>query len=109
MTYDVNNLKQIDEFKDLDYWTLVKIAEVANNNQRLNEVSDLEQQLESKNDDIESLEYDISEKEEQIEELVNLIKQIYETKNGLKPKELISDFYYETGKYYFTWFWIKDD
>lgn len=95
--WDVNNLKKIDEFENLDYWTLVKIAEIANRDAEYNK--DLENQHEELREEISELEDEVSglednnaELNETIDDFEYLLSKCYQSESIEEVKKHIEQY-----------------
>lgn len=108
--WDVNSLKKVDEFEKLDYWTLVKIAEMVN---RVDEVEkeverateELREERDGYEDELENAEDHIRDLESSVEKLSDLLKECYETKH--RDVKSIIEHYDLTHPYHdFDWWWL---
>lgn len=108
--WDVNNLKKIDEFENLDYWTLVKIAEMVN---RVDEVEkeverateELREEVQSLEDELDGLQSSYNEMDSKIDNFTDLIRECYE-KGNPEVKALIEE-YDNSHQYEFNnWYWV---
>ena len=85
--WDVNNLKRIDEFENLDYWVLLKISEMLNKYEDIcSDNNELKNDISSYEDEIESLESDIEDLEDDKSKLSDLLQECYEVGNQKFPK-----------------------
>lgn len=107
--WDVNSLKKIDEFEKLDYWTLVKIAEMVN---RVDEVEkevdrateELREERDSYEEELDNAEYTIRDLESSLEKLSDLLKECYETRH--RDVKSIIEHFDLTHPYQFEWDWL---
>lgn len=97
--WDVNNLKRIDEFENLDYWVLLKISEMLNKYEDIcSDNNELKNDISSYEDEIESLESDIEDLEDDKSKLSDLLQECYEVGNQ-EVKEVID----KSGN---NWWWL---
>lgn len=109
--WDVNNLKKIEEFENLDYWTLVKIAEIANRDDEFQsaleeEHSELKEAVSELEDEVSGLESDNSELQQEVEEMEDVLRDCYMSKNMDEVKKHIES-YDENHPYRHSfWTWL---
>lgn len=87
--WDVNNLKKIDEFEKLDYWTLMKISELLN---KFDDKEELEESVSEYQDEIDDLEYEIRQKDRYIEHLEDTVTKCYNSDSLEESKGHIKKF-----------------
>lgn len=107
--WDVNSLKKVDEFENLDYWTLVKIAEMVNSvNEVEKEVERATEELREERDgyeeELDNAEYHIRDLESSLEKLSDLLKECYETRH--RDVKSIIEHFDLTHPYQFDWRWL---
>ena len=95
--WDVNNLKKIDEFENLDYWTLVKIAEIANRDDEYHrdleeQYTELKSQVSELEDEVYGLESSNEELKETIDDLNDVLRKCYGSLDMEEVKTHIEDY-----------------
>ena len=110
MEWDVINLKHIEEFENLDYWTLLKISELANRAEEFEErVKEATEELREERDEYEgeldNAEHNIRDLETSVERLSNLLKECYET--GHKDvKNIVEKYDIDHPYHNYNWWWL---
>lgn len=110
MEWDVINLKRIEEFENLDYWTLLKISELANRagefEDRVKEATEeLREEVQSLEDELDSTQSDLNDMDSKIDNFTDLIRECYE-KGNPEVKELIEEYDKNHRYEYNNWYWV---
>lgn len=108
--------KDNEEFKDLTYDQLMKIAELCMNYYKKGKFSAMEDVTEDRQDEIDDLENQVSELDEQVNDYIRLtddyeylMKDIYKAADNLEEaREYIKDFA-ETNRLTYRFDWLKND
>ena len=91
--WDVTKLKRIDEFENLDFWTLMKIAEIANRDDEY--AKDLEEQH--------------TELKDTVDDLNDLLRLCYLADDMEQVKYFIEDYDSKHPYREHYWPWIKSN
>lgn len=107
--WDVNSLKKIDEFEKLDYWTLVKIAEMVNRADEVEQeveraTEELREERDGYKEELDNAEYRIRDLESSLEKLSDLLEKCYETRH--RDVKSIIKLFDLTHPYQFDWGWL---
>ena len=112
--WDVTKLKRIDEFENLDFWTLMKIAEIANRDDEYQR--DLEEQHEELKSQVSELEDEVCGLEDSNEELKDtvadlndLLRLCYLADDMEQVKYFIEDYDSKHPYREHYWPWIKSN
>lgn len=95
--WDVVKLKRIDEFEKLDFWTLLKIAEIANRDDEYardleQQHTDLKEQVSELEDEVCGLEDSNEELKDTVDDLNDLLRLCYLADDMDQVKYFIEDY-----------------
>lgn len=112
--WDVVKLKRIDEFENLDFWTLLKIAEIANRDDEYardleQQHTDLKEQVSELEDEVCGLESSNEELQEMVDDLTEILRKCYDSADMNEVKSHIEDYDSQHPYRGYDWPWLNKD